>query len=288
MSTKINAAHAADEFRAAYDLPAAYSHLVCQAVAAALPPDQLVLAASGDPDAISLIGRAIAVEEGYLIEASIAEAAKSQSDHLILTGLKLPVLQEAINLVNRHQPDQVRELSVDAEGRPVQSYFPDLVVVNRSARTGIVVDIKRSLAGYGGSGKLNELRTKMQAAALSLPDILWRDHKRTYVDQVGSAIVDASRTQDDLDGGLWSLAGLDSLLGCAGAGEIAKSALKAFRETVKRTWVEAMMTPASPFPAQADQPPAQEAVKRGRGRPRKDESRPVQVSLFRPGKHPLH
>ncbi len=287
MTAETYTARVAEQSRASMGLPLAYSRLVDHAVAAALPPDQLALAACGDPDAISSIGRAIAVHEGYLIEASIAEAAKSHSGHLILTGVKLPVLQEAVNLIVRHQPDQVCALSVDAEGRALQSYFPDLVIVNRAAHTGIVLDIKRSLAGYGGSGKLNELQTKMAAAALALPDVLWRDHKRSFVDRVGCAIIDASRTEDDVAGGLWGLSGLDNLLGCNGVGETAKAAVAAFRQTVRQTWVAAMTMPTTP--ASADKlTQLQAGTTEGCRHPRNEEPRPAQVTLFRPGTYPVH
>jgi len=211
-------------------------HGTRSALATALPSKKLGPAAHGNAEALSWIGRSISVQEGILIEASIAEVARQESQHLVLTGLKLPVLQEALNLVSRHHHDQVCDLSVDADAKAVQSYFPDLVIVNRTDRSGIVIDIKRSLAGYGGSGKLAELQLKMAASALALPDVLWRDHKRTSIDKIGTAIIDASRKDDDVDSGLWSLAGLDRLLGCSGTGRIAEMTIDAFREGVRKIW----------------------------------------------------
>jgi hypothetical protein len=291
MKSQNKAAVTAEQRPLVTDLPARFSGLIAQAVATALPSAQLALAACGDANAISFVGRSISVHEGNLIEGAIIEVARQQSDHLVLTGLKLPVLQEALNLVARHHLDQTRDLSVDAEAKAIQSYFPDLVVVNKFDRIGIVIDVKRSLAGYSGSGKLNELQLKMNAAALALPDVLWRDYKRIAVDQVGTAIIDASRTSDDLDGGLWSLNGLDSLLGCSGAGEIVTAAVAGYRDLVKGVWLSAIASAqlqAAHFPAQSVVTAAKRETRQS-SQPHRDQAKPASVTLFRPGKsYPVH
>ena len=47
----------------------------------------------------------------------------------------------------------------------------------------MILDMKRSIVSYADTNRLEELKAKMMAAALILPDWLYREHKRLYVDQ---------------------------------------------------------------------------------------------------------
>ena len=61
MTAELHAALRAEQSSTPINLPAPLVRLVEQAVEAALPTDQTALAATGDPDALIWIGRAIAV-----------------------------------------------------------------------------------------------------------------------------------------------------------------------------------------------------------------------------------
>ena len=174
------------------------------------------------------------------------------------------------------------------------------MLANRRTAEAIVIDVKRSLAGYLGGSKLSELKNRMQAAGLVLPDILWRDHQRLAVKRVSVAIIDGSRTDEDVSEGIWSLARLDELTGVSGAGVAAQSSIAAYRRGISELWSSAIRdavgAPAPQPESYGNTVPAAEAAttaqktKRPRGRPRKAAApmRTVSVGLFRPGSGAVH
>jgi hypothetical protein len=153
--------------------------------------------------ALEATGRCLAVAEGRLIEAVVTALARQCNDRAVLIGMKLPILPVAAELARRNKLAEFSRLSVDPDSSTRTSYHPDLVLVDRSRRSAIVVDVKRSLGGYKGTSSLLKLRQRMEAAACVLPELLWRDHQRTAVETVGIAIIDASRTSDEIDDGIW-------------------------------------------------------------------------------------
>lgn len=258
-------------------------------------------AVSGDSEGLAALGRSITVDEGRLLESVVIALARRNPDIAVLSGLKLPVSDAALALIERNA-DQgtISSLSLDPEGRSRRHYHPDLVLANHRTAEAIVIDVKRSLGGYLGSSKLSELKTRMQAAGLVLPDILWRDHQRLAVKRVSVAIIDGSRTDQDVTEGIWSLARLDELCGVPGAGVIAQSAIAAYRRGISELWSSAIRgavgtpapQPSIPAPAEAVSvaDPAEPKVKRPRGRPRKTATpiRTFTVGLYRPGSSAVH
>ncbi|KNY30628.1 hypothetical protein AKG12_29030, partial [Agrobacterium sp. SUL3] len=91
-------------------------------------------------------------------------------------------------------------------------YTPDLIVVNRARHTAYILDLKRSLASYGDTSRLEELKLKMMASAMVLPDWLYKHHKRLMVDTVEVAIVDGASRPSDHAHGVWALSEIDDLL----------------------------------------------------------------------------
>lgn len=293
-------AHGADPVRSSelQPLPAPFGRLIDNALSVAAPEDVVIRAVDGDPDALTALGRSIAAQEGYLIEATVVAIARQHSERLVVEDMRLPIAEGALALVNSHDPAQYETLSLASDGHSMQTYHPDLVVVDRTRRTGLVVDIKRNLGGYGGSGKLAELHARMSAAALSLPDRLWRDHKRIHIERVGVAVIDASRSETDRARGLWCLADLDELLEVDGGGDIARRTIALFRTKLRTLWLshvrhaatKDLTSPTVKF-AVSDEtmPPAPHLPeKRKRGRPKKILSAPMIVELFRPGHDPVH
>jgi hypothetical protein len=293
-------AHGADPVRSSelQPLPAPFGRLIDNALSVAAPEDIVIRAVDGDPDALTALGRSIAAQEGYLIEATVVAIARQHPERLVLADMRLPIAEGALALVNSHDPAQYETLSLAADGRAMQTYHPDLVVVDRARRTGLVIDIKRNLGGYGGSGKLAELHARMSAAALSLPDCLWRDHKRIHIERVGVAVIDASRSETDRAKGLWCLAELDELLEVDGGGDVAQRMIALFRTKLRNLWLShvrhAAKTDQEPSAAKSavldkTTPPAPPLPeKRKRGRPKKNLSVPMTVQLFRPGQDPVH
>lgn len=293
MSSTITDGQLAEQTRLTDDQLVFLLHpLIAEALENAVAPETMSLAASGDLIAIETAGRCLAVEEGRLIERLVVALARQSPDWRPLTGLKMPILPVAAELAKRNRLHEYSRLSVDPTGESRSAYHPDLVLVSSSRKSAIVVDVKRSLAGYGGSGSLAKLQKRMESAACILPELLWRDHQRTVIETVGIAIIDASRTSPDIDDGIWGLGRLDDLLDVSGSGAAAQSAIEAFREGIKVRWRIAVASGANDTPdvtATARRPAEREEPPRKRGRPRKDDTpRAVTVGLYRPAFKRLH
>lgn len=285
-------------------IPTDIHHLVQQAIDSTMATGTTELAVTGCSESLAALGRRIAVEEGRLLEAVVIALARRNRELTVLTGIRLPVLDAAVSLIESNQKGHVETLSLDPDGRSTRSYYPDLIIANRKYQNAIVLDVKRSIASYLGSSKLGELKIRMQAAGLALPDVLWRSHNRLAVSHVSIAIIDGSKLDADITDGVWSLAGLDELLGTEGAGVVARSAVAAFRAGISEAWTAAICKTTGLKPKQGLLPAIdtksatayEEAVsvKGTRGRPRKTSfrapsaaPRSVTVGFFRPGARPI-
>ncbi|KQQ86065.1 hypothetical protein [Aureimonas sp. Leaf324] len=179
-----------------------------------------VAASSSAPDAIlgDFLGlasriRAVSFHEGRLLEQAIAAIGQRNPDLVVLSqALKLPVTPAALEAVAHNRSGTLKGLSFDADARTRLSYTPDLVLVNQRYASAIVLDVKRSVASYLDTHRLTELKTKMLATSLILPDWLYKEHKRLTVDSVGIAIVDGASGKSDHANGIWSLSEIDDLL----------------------------------------------------------------------------
>ncbi|WP_281978885.1 hypothetical protein [Pseudorhizobium flavum] len=276
-------------------LPASLEALVTLACERAIEPTLLRSAAGGDLDAIEVVGRTLASEEGRLLEAVVTTLARTNAHQDVLTGMKLPVLRIAAELAERNKLDAYNRLSVDPESQSSTSYHPDLVLVERPKRSAIIIDVKRSLGGYSGGGSLAKLQKRMEAAACVLPEILWRDHQRLAVETVGIAIIDGARTSAGIDDGIWSISRLDDLIGVAGAGSAARSALKAFRSTFRDRWLAALPSLSEgepPMHVREEAHPSrlpEEQRPRKRGRPsRHQPPAGVTIGFYRPDAKRVH
>ena len=98
-----------------------------------------------------------------------------------------------------------------------------------------MVDVKRSLTSYEAS-RITELKTRMWASALVVPDHVYKEHRRLTVKEVRVVILNAEGTRTDIKGGIWPLSHLDHLLDVTGAGEVLLSLRKIFRERVDANW----------------------------------------------------
>ncbi len=217
-------------------LPNDIMELVKTAVDKTTPKQLMKRAASGDAESLEAFGRSLSVEEGKLLEAVVIALARRSTDLVVLTGMRLPVTDAAVAIIEHNDRSKVRSLSIDPESKSKRGYFPDIVLANRNTAEAFVVDVKRSVASYALGNRLNELTTRMQAAGLALPDILWRDHDRLAVNHVSVAIIDGSKTEAESSDGIWSLSALDDLLNVTGAGRVASSAIAAYRDGISHSW----------------------------------------------------
>ncbi|MBD8653936.1 hypothetical protein IFT66_22875 [Rhizobium sp. CFBP 13726] len=162
---------------------------------------------------IASLVRAVSFREGKLLEQAVDRLAKANPNILVLTqSLKLPLVKAAMEALSGNDWSSLDGVKLDCEAPAKGSYTPDLILVNRARHTAYILDLKRSLASYGDTSRLEELKIKMMASAMVLPDWLYKNHKRLMVDAVEVAIVDGASRPSDHANGVWALSEIDDLL----------------------------------------------------------------------------
>ncbi|WP_105438967.1 hypothetical protein [Neorhizobium sp. T25_13] len=162
---------------------------------------------------IASLVRAVSFREGKLLEQAVDRLAKANPHVLVLSqSLKLPLVKAAMEALSGNDWTCLDGVKLDCEAPAKGSYTPDLIIVNRARHTAYILDLKRSLASYGDTSRLEELKIKMMASAMVLPDWLYKNHKRLMVDTVEVAIVDGASRPSDHANGVWALSEIDDLL----------------------------------------------------------------------------
>jgi hypothetical protein len=180
--------------------------------------------------------RAIPIQEGRLLERGIALVAGLNPDLTVLTqNLRLPVTKTALELVEKNEPQHYRSLTLDADTGGRKSYTPDAILINRRTHVAHLIDVKRSLGSYEVS-RITELKSRMLAAALVVPDLLYREHHRLVVEEVRVVILNAENQRSDIDAGVWPLAGLDHLVEVSGAGAAVEMLRQRFHANIDCNW----------------------------------------------------
>ncbi|MGO4565901.1 hypothetical protein AB4Z52_12700 [Rhizobium sp. 2YAF20] len=183
--------------------------------------------ADGDPVEDEILGhyvnvasmvRAVSFREGKLLEQAVERLSKANPELVVLMqSIKLPLVKAAIEAVAGNDWRSLEGVRLDCEAPARGSYTPDLIVVNRAKHAAVILDLKRSLASYGDTSRLEELKLKLMTAAMILPDWLYKTQKRMMVDTVGVAIVDGASRPSDHAAGVWALSEVDDLLDIDGA-----------------------------------------------------------------------
>lgn len=214
--------------------------LIEEIVAPALSTDLLRRALSAGINEITTILRAVPVAEGRLLERGIALIANLNAGLVVLSGnLRLPVTKAATELVEMNDPKLYRSLSLDADSGGRKSYTPDLLILNQRTEVVHLVDVKRSLGSYEVS-RIAELKNRMLAAALVVPDLLYKEHRRLQAKEVRVVILNAENQRTDIDGGVWPLSHLDHLLEVEGAGVVMANLRHLFQTRIELNWNDAL------------------------------------------------
>lgn len=194
---------------------------------------------SGLTDVTALL-RTVPAAEGRLIERGIGLIAGLNPDLVVLTeNIRLPVTKAALDLVERNDPRHYASLTLDADTGGRRGYTPDLIIVNRKTKLAYVVDVKRSLSSYDAI-RLQELKRRMLAAALTVPDLLYREHHRLVAEEVQIVILDAQNASRDNSTGIWPVSDdLDHLLSVDGAGKAIAYLRRSFQQGIEQNWKEA-------------------------------------------------
>lgn len=214
--------------------------LVDEIVITGLSREMLARALDTGMTEVTSVLRAVPAAEGKLLERGIALIAGRNPDLVVLTqNLRLPVTRAASELVEMNDPSLYRSLSLDADGGGRKSYTPDLLILNRRTEVAHLVDVKRSLGSYELS-RIVELKNRMLAAALVVPDLLYKEHRRLRAKEVRVVILNAENQKADIDGGVWPLSHLDHLLEVTGAGEAMARLRELFQHRVEENWSAAL------------------------------------------------
>ncbi|QLF71677.1 hypothetical protein FE840_018700 (plasmid) [Peteryoungia desertarenae] len=195
--------------------------------------------ASGLSDVSSQL-RGLPATEGRLIERGIQLIAGLNPELVVLTeNIRLPVSKAALDVVERNDPRHYASLTLDADSGGRRGYTPDLIIVNRGTKVAHVVDVKRSLSSYDAV-RLQELKKRMLAGALTVPDLLYQEHHRLSVEAVQVVILDAQNASRDASSGIWPVSDLDHLLEVEGAGKAIAYLRRSFQTAVEQVWREAL------------------------------------------------
>lgn len=226
--------------------------LVEQAATAAFTAPQIASAlAKGLEEAASLM-RAVPIQEGNLLEQGIALLAGYNPDLRALTeNIRLPVTPAALQLVELNNEAHYRRLTLDADTGGRKGYTPDMLLIHQSKRLAYVVDIKRTLGSYE-STRIADLKHRMLASSLVVPDLLYKEHRRMTVDEVRAVIINADGQKIDIDHGVWPLSHLDHLLEMDGAGLAIEWLRTQFASAIERNWRTAVRQLADSYTRKCD------------------------------------
>ncbi|SKA31653.1 hypothetical protein SAMN05428963_11441 [Consotaella salsifontis] len=211
-------------FEVQRELTALVDKTIADIVAGVPAPDAIL----GDYVGLASLIRSLSFHEGRLLEQAMVALCQRNTDLVVLSqSLRLPVTSTALEAIANNRTGTLKGLAFDADVKTRMTYTPDLIVVNRRRHSATVIDMKRSVASYLDTNRLEELKRRMLAVSLILPDWLYKEHKRLMVDEVGIAIVDGASAPSDHDAGIWALEEIDDLLEMHGAA----TAMKAMRLT---------------------------------------------------------
>jgi hypothetical protein len=188
---------------------------------------------------LASLANAKAVAEGKLLEKAIAAIAASNPALKILTQIKLPIRDAALELIEQNDPALYSHIAMEANERTRRTYTVDIILVDLEKQIAHLVDVKRSLASFE-TARIVELRQRMLAAALVTADILWREYKRLSVKEVRVVILEASGRRTDYDQGVWSFDALDHLVGVPGAAALIDRLRSAFAARVEANLEQAL------------------------------------------------
>ncbi|PHR25378.1 MAG: hypothetical protein COA37_00585 [Hoeflea sp.] len=249
-TTVPNYVHSADckELRARFD------KIIDELIASSLSAEALKDALSGGIEKVGTILRSIPGHEGRLLERGIAMIARCNPDLIVLTqNLRLPVTPTALQLVGMNSPEHYRSLTLDADHGGRRTYTPDLIILNKQTKVAHVVDVKRSLISYENT-RIDELKNRMLAAALVVPDLLFKEHRRLVAEEVRAVILSAEERKCDVEGGIWPLSHLAYLIEVTGAGEAIGLLKESFEDRINKNWEIARQTFTRPPNLNSDQP----------------------------------
>jgi hypothetical protein len=171
------------------------------------------------------------MQEGRLLEDSIAMAVRRHPDLVLLPPKPMPIVPAAQEMLKRTPADQLKGVRVPARVHATETYRPDLFIVNRTRHSGLILDIKRSLASYRPQ-EIDRLRFRMLAVAAVAAEWV-AEHQHTLLVEVETAIIDGADEVSDPERGVFRLSEIDLLLEIEGAAASISRVRQAFSSRVR-------------------------------------------------------
>jgi hypothetical protein len=171
----------------------------------------------GDFSPIVSLARSVAYHEGKLLELGIARIVACNPDLVLLpTDRSMPIVPAAVELLKRNDWSSLKGIRLPSEVHASETYTPDLLIAHKRRHSGLIIDVKRSLASYVET-RLEALRFRMMAVAAIASSWL-AERQGPVLVEVSTAIIDGSDEISDHDKGVFSLSEIDALLEIDGAG----------------------------------------------------------------------
>ncbi|WMT89351.1 hypothetical protein [Pelagibacterium sp. H642] len=165
---------------------------------------------------LAALVRSVTTLEGGLMEQGLRMLLDSNPRFLVIEPvLKLPIIDEAMAAVRSNDFKALAAVRFDAKSYTAVHYRPDLIVLEPAANTAHMIEIKRCSESFG-KGYLKSLETKMRAATLVLPHMLF-DNGYPGVGKVTMAIVDCEDSDRRVP--VIGTSDLDHEFNCPGLGE---------------------------------------------------------------------
>ena len=205
--------------------------LVDEAMAAALAGETRDDSTFGDYASVFGFCRSAVMQEGRLLEDSIALAVRRHPDLMLLPPKPMPIVPAAQEMLKRTPSEEIKGIRFPSRVHATESYRPDLFVVNRVTHSGLILDIKRSLPSYRPQ-EIDRLRFRMLAVAAIASEWI-AENRGPLLVAVETAIVDGAAEVSDEERGVFRLSEVDELLGTEGTAGFVKKVRKGFSRRVQ-------------------------------------------------------
>jgi hypothetical protein len=205
--------------------------LVDDAMTAALAGETRDDSTFGEYASVFGFCRSAVMQEGRLLEDSIALAVRRDPDLMLLPPKPMPIVPAAQEMLKRTPSEEIKGIRFPSRVHATESYRPDLFVVNRAKHSGLILDIKRSLASYRPR-EVDRLRFRMLAVAAIASEWI-AENRGPLLVSVETAIVDGADEVSDHERGVFRISEIDDLLETEGAAESVSQAREAFSARVQ-------------------------------------------------------
>lgn len=122
---------------------------------------------------LAALVRSATTLEGGLIEQGLRLLLDADPRFLVIEPvIRLPILKEAVAAVKSNDFRSLAKVRFDPKSYTALHYAPDLIVIDRARQLAHMLELKRCSQSFG-KGYLKMLQSKMRAATLVLPHMLF-------------------------------------------------------------------------------------------------------------------